>query len=123
MSSISKQIDATIETEVALRQSSFAKELLEAVLNTAARVIKKYGVTPQINWGTAAGAPAVKAAKAPKAGQRSRAVITPEIKQEVKKLVKAGGLSAAQIGEKLGISQPSVQNIKKALGLTKPHKK
>jgi hypothetical protein len=56
--------------------------------------------------------------RAKKAG-RSR--ITPEIKDQVKALVKAGK-TGAEIAKELGISSASVQNIKKALGLVKARK-
>jgi len=49
---------------------------------------------------------------------RKRAVITAETRAEVKKLVGAGK-SGSQIAKQVGISLPSVQNIKKALGLVK----
>ena len=66
-----------------------------------------------------------KAAKAPKAvkakkGKRGkRARITPEIKEAVKAAVAAGKTGAA-LADELGISLPSVQNIKKEFGLVKP---
>ena len=71
--------------------------------------------------GKAATAP--KAAKAPKAAagekkKRTRAVITDETRNKVKELVDAGK-TAAEIATELKISAPSVQNIKKALGLVK----
>jgi hypothetical protein len=64
-----------------------------------------------------------KAAKATKksAGgkkRRTRAVITDATRAEVKKLVEAGK-TGGQIAKAVGISLPSVQNIKKALGLVK----
>jgi DNA-binding NarL/FixJ family response regulator len=64
-----------------------------------------------------------KAAKAGKksAGgkkRRTRAVITDATRAEVKKLVEAGK-TGGQIAKTVGISLPSVQNIKKALGLVK----
>ena len=63
-----------------------------------------------------------KAAKAPTStggGKRSkRTRITPEMKQEVKSLVQ-DGRTGAQIANELGISLPSVQNIKRELGLVK----
>ena len=71
------------------------------------------------------GRPAKKAvvkAAAPKAGKaRKRAKITPEIKQQVKDLV-GKDESGAAIAKALGISLPSVQNIKKELGLVKSRK-
>jgi hypothetical protein len=51
-------------------------------------------------------------------GRRKRAVITDETRAQVKKLVE-GGKTGAEIAKSLGISLPSVQNIKKALGLVK----
>ena len=53
-----------------------------------------------------------------KAGTRTRAKITPEVKDKVKALVKEGKTGAA-IAKEVGISVPSVQNIKKELGLVK----
>jgi hypothetical protein len=50
--------------------------------------------------------------------RRRRAVITDETRASVKKMVE-GGKTGAEISKSLGISLPSVQNIKKALGLVK----
>jgi DNA-binding NarL/FixJ family response regulator len=50
--------------------------------------------------------------------RRTRAVITDETRAEVKKLVN-DGKTGGEIAKNLGISLPSVQNIKKALGLVK----
>ncbi len=64
-----------------------------------------------------------KAAKAPKDGKKGkRAKITPEVKAKVKELVN-DDKTGAQIAKALGISLPSVQNIKKELGLVKARKK
>lgn len=61
---------------------------------------------------------AAKAPKAAKAGKRTRAKITPELKQQVIAAVQAGQ-SGAEIAKSLGLSLPSVQNIKKEAGLVK----
>ena len=63
---------------------------------------------------------AAKAAPAQKGGRkrRTRAVITDETRAQVKKMVDAGK-TGAEIAQTLKISVPSVQNIKKALGLVK----
>ena len=53
-----------------------------------------------------------------KAGRRTRAKITPETKQKVKALV-AAKKTGKQIAAQVGISLPSVQNIKRELGLVK----
>lgn len=63
-------------------------------------------------------ASAPKVAKAPKAGKGKRAKITDDVKAQVKALAEAGK-TGQEIAKVLGISQPSVQNIKKALGLVK----
>lgn len=54
-------------------------------------------------------------------GRKPRAKITPETKQKVKALV-TDGKTGAQIAKALNISLPSVQNIKKELGLVKERK-
>jgi hypothetical protein len=53
---------------------------------------------------------------------RTRAVITDATRADVKKMVDEG-VSGAAIAKALNISLPSVQNIKKALGLVKPRGK
>lgn len=63
--------------------------------------------------------PAASAGKRPR-GKRSR--ITPEMKQELKALVN-DGKTGKQIAKQLGISLPSVQNIKKELGLVNSRSK
>ena len=50
--------------------------------------------------------------------RRKRAKISDATRAEVKKLVEAGK-TGAEIAKAVGISLPSVQNIKKALGLVK----
>ena len=50
--------------------------------------------------------------------RRRRSVITDETRATVKKLVE-GGKTGAEIARSVGISLPSVQNIKKALGLVR----
>ena len=59
--------------------------------------------------------------KAPKSEKkrRVRAVITTEIREQVKLLCEEGK-TGAEIAAALQISKPTVQNIKKALGLVKP---
>lgn len=54
----------------------------------------------------------------PKPARRPRAKITPATRAAVKKLV-AGGKTGAEVAKTVGISLPSVQNIKRALGLVR----
>jgi hypothetical protein len=49
-------------------------------------------------------------------------VIDDAMRAEVKKLLKAGK-TGAEVAKEVGISLPSVQNIKKAFGLVKERKK
>ena len=67
---------------------------------------------------TAAPAAVAQPAAPAKKKRRKRAVITDATRAQVKKLVKAGK-SGSEIAKAAGISLPSVQNIKKALGLVK----
>lgn len=70
----------------------------------------------------AAGGKAARKGSTKSGGRRKRAVITAETKNKVKSLTAAGKTGAA-IAKTVGISIPSVQNIRKELGLTKPRKK
>ncbi len=54
--------------------------------------------------------------------RRKRTAITPKIKKLVKELAMAGR-TGAEIVHAVGISLPSVQNIKRELGLTRVRKK
>lgn len=54
-------------------------------------------------------------------GKRHRAVITDDTRAKVKEMVKSEK-TGAEIAKTLGISLPSVQNIKKALGLVNERK-
>lgn len=58
----------------------------------------------------------------PRKKRGTRAVITDEIRESVKKMA-GDGRTGAEIAKALGISIPSVQNIKKAGGLVKSRKK
>ncbi len=62
--------------------------------------------------------PAVKPAAGVKKKRRKRAVITEAMRAEVKKM-SAAGKTGKEIAKAVGVSLPSVQNIKKALGLVK----
>jgi len=114
-----KELAATKAKIVAL-ENSIAKRLQKELsslhtkygfdsLKTFAKALKvasASGSTPKGHKG--------KAVKA----RRKRAVITDETRASVKKLVE-GGKTGSQIAKSLGISLPSVQNIKKAMGLVK----
>ncbi len=87
--------------------------------------LKEAGGRGSRGRGRRAAAPAAPvASSSSSAGSRKRskrAKITPEIKQELKTLV-GQGKTGAVIAKTLGISLPSVQNIKKELGLVQARK-
>jgi hypothetical protein len=68
------------------------------------------------------GRPPGSGAGGPGKKRRQRAVITDETRAQVKKLTQAGK-TGAEIAKTVGISLPSVQNVKKALGLVHSRKK
>lgn len=114
----------TAKAKIAALEKSIATELNKEL----AALPAKYGfdsVKAFAKAVKAAGAPGKvrPAAKPAAAGKkRTRAVITDATRAEVKKLVEAGK-SGSAIAKSLKISLPSVQNIKKALGLVKARKK
>ncbi len=118
---------ALTKAKVALLEKSIAAELNQEL----AGLPGKYGfdnlpdffkaVTAASRGGK--GRKAAKAAPAPASSgkRRTRAVITADTRAKVKSLVE-GGKTGAEIAKAVGISLPSVQNIKKALGLVKERK-
>jgi hypothetical protein len=117
-----KQLEAT-RAKLADLEQSIASELRRELAGLPA----KYGFDS-----VAAFISAVKGASGGKRGRpaggggrggpgkkrRKRAVITDETRASVKKMV-SDGKTGGEIAKSLGISLPSVQNIKKALGLVK----
>jgi len=63
-----------------------------------------------------------KSAAPVKTGKRKRALITPELKEEIIKTLKAGGKTAGAVAAEFGISGATVNNIKKEAGLTRQKK-
>jgi DNA invertase Pin-like site-specific DNA recombinase len=120
-----KKLEAT-KAKLAALEKSVASELGRELSSLAG----KYGFGNLASFfkavraasggrGKAAKRPARKAGR--KAGGRRRAVITDATRAEVKKLAEAGK-TGAEIAKAVGISLPSVQNVKKALGLVKSRK-
>jgi hypothetical protein len=111
-----KQLEAT-RAKVAKLESAIAAQLAEL-----AALPRKYGFASAAAFIKAVKAAAGKtrgAAKGKAGGpRRKRAVITADTKARVKTLVSAGK-TGAEIAKAVGISLPSVQNIKKELGLVK----
>jgi hypothetical protein len=120
----------TLQKIAALRAEADALEskVAAAQAKELAALPAKYGFSSAADFvaavtaatGARRGRKPGKAAKPVAAGKkrRKRAVITDAMKAEVKKLVEADK-TGAEIAKAVGISLPSVQNIKKELGLVK----
>jgi|SRR5271157_1955533 len=117
-----KELEATKAKIVAL-EKTIAKRLHKEL----ATLHKSYGYSSLDDFVKALrAATGLKGRKSPgrpakgaaKAKRRRRAVITDATRTSVKKLVESGK-TGSQIAKVLRISLPSVQNIKKALGLVK----
>ncbi len=120
-----QQMEAKIAAErvaaLAKLPSEFGYESLNDFIKAVTAAAKTGGKVKGKPGRKAKGAvKAPKVAKAPKAGKGKgkRAKITDEVKAQVKALAEAGK-TGQEIAKALGISAPSVQNIKKALGMVK----
>ena len=71
--------------------------------------------------GGSAGSGVGKAVRGKAKGKRSRGKVTEEIRQKVKEMVEADR-TGAEIAAAVGLSLPTIQNIKKSLGLVKARK-
>lgn len=118
-----KEIEAA-KAKIAALEQSMAEELSKEL----AALPAKYGFASAKAFVkavkvAASGGKVVGPGKAGAGGKkrRTRAVITDATRAQVKSLVEAGK-SGAAIAKAVGISVPSVQNIKKALGLVKERK-
>lgn len=87
-------------------------------LITALQAVSRSGAPARAGRGRPAGSAASAGGKT----RRRRSKITPEMKQQLKSMV-GQGKTGAQIADNLGISLPSVANIKRELGLSKRRKR
>jgi len=114
---ITTSVKALNETKakVARLEKALAKELASLPAAYGFDSLKAFVAAIKAAAGMG-GAGRPKKSAAPKS--RKRAKITDAVRAKVKALVKAGK-TGSQVAKTLGISLPSVQNIKKALGLVK----
>ena len=108
-----KELEAA-KTKIAQLEKSIADEMAQEL----AALPAKFGFGSVQAFLKAVKAASRGGRKPAKSAKRTRAVITPETKAKVKELV-AAGKTGKQIAKVAGISVPSVQNIKKELGLVK----
>jgi len=108
---LEQAIAAELNGELAALPAKYGFESVSAFVAAVARASgKRRGRKPgKAKIASVAGA---------KKSRRKRAVITDAIRAEVKKMV-AAGKSGTEIAKAVKISVPSVQNVKKALGLVK----
>lgn len=126
---LEQEIAQTREKELTAlpKQAGFESvdELIKALAPFASprlRGLLAGGSAPMRRRGGVEGATAADAGGTQESGgSRKRARITDEIKAEVKKLAE-DGKTAAEIAAAVGVSVPSVANIKRELGLTKARK-
>jgi hypothetical protein len=118
ISSVKKLNDA--KAEVARLEQALAKELASLPSVYGFESLKEFVAAIKAAGGGGKRAERPEKATAPKT--RKRAKITDAIRAKVGKLVKARQ-TGSQIAKALKISLPSVQNIKKALGLVRTSEK
>jgi len=117
-------------TEYQTKVDALKKAIASQLKHDLSSLHKKYGFETALDLikaikASAGGKRPGRVAKAAAKGgkkKRKRAKITPEMKQKLKGMVDAGKTGTV-IAKSLGISLPSVQNIKKELGLVKARKK
>ena len=113
IAALEKSVEAAINKELASLPGKYGFASVKAFAKAVKAAAGK---------GRAGGKSSAKPVAAGAKKRRTRAVITDATRADVKKLVEAGK-SGGAIAKALKISLPSVQNIKKALGLVKPRKK
>jgi len=116
------------KAEIAAAEAKLASDRVSALaklpsdfgydnLNAFIKAVKAaYGKGGKAAKGKPGRKPKAAAPKAAKKGKRAK--ITDEVKAQVKAMVEANK-TGQEIAKALGISAPSVQNIKKALGMVK----
>jgi hypothetical protein len=116
-------------TEYQTKVDALKKAIAAQLKHDLSSLHEKYGFATPLDLikaikGSSGGKRRGRPAKAAPAGKkrRKRAKITPEMKHKLKGLVESGKTGTV-IAKTLGISLPSVQNIKKELGLVKARKK
>ena len=116
-----KELEATKAKIVVLEKSvakRLKKELATLHKNYGFKTLDEFVKALRTASGPAGGRRRGRPSKGATKARRRRAVITDATRARVKKLV-ASGKTGSQIAKALRISLPSVQNIKKALGLVK----
>jgi hypothetical protein len=112
VASLEQSIQNKLNRELAALPEKYG---FESAADLAKAIVAASGKRPGRKPGKAA---KTKAKAAGGGRRRKRAKITDAMREEVKKMVEAGK-TGSEIAKAVGISLPSVQNIKKQLGLVK----
>ena len=119
--------------QLAVRQklSAIEAKLGRKMQREMASLPEKYGYDGMVSLiaalkelsdgGGSVGSGGGKAARGKSKGKRSRGKVTEEIRQKVKEMVEADK-TGGEIAAAVGLSLPTIQNIKKKLGLVKERK-
>jgi DNA-binding NarL/FixJ family response regulator len=116
---LEKSITAELNQELAALPGKFGFDDVAAFVDAVRSASRSSGSKGKPRGRRPAAAAAAPASTGGK--RRKRAIITSETRSKVKSLVEAGK-TGAEIARSVGISLPSVQNIKKDLGLVKSRK-
>lgn len=109
LAALEQAVQAELRSELAALPAKYGFENVSAFLAAVRRAS-----------GSRRGRPP-KAAKGLGRARRRRATVTDATRAEVKKLVE-GGNTGSEIAKAVGVSLPTVQNIKKSLGLVRKQK-
>ena len=113
VASLEKSIENKLNRELAALPGKYGFETADEL---AEAIIRASGQGAVSGGGKRRGRKPGKAKAAGGGRRRKRAKITDEMREQVKKMV-ADGKTGSEIAKAVGISLPSVQNIKKAAGL------
>ena len=113
VASLEKSIENKLNRELAALPEKYG---FETAAELAEAIIRASGSGAVRGGGKRRGRKPGQAKAAAGGRRRKRAKITDEMREQVKKLV-AEGKTGSAIAKEVGISLPSVQNIKKAAGL------
>ncbi len=119
---LEKTISAAREAALASLPAQFGFATAREFLTAFKAATRHRSVPAVVKVVPARTAGQVETPKSRKPRRRRRAKVTDQTRADVKKLA-AAGKTGLQIAKALGISRPTVQNIKKALGLTQRRKK
>ena len=116
LAELQESVAAELNKELAALPARYGFDNVPAFVKAVQNASRGGGKAPRAAAKSSSAKPASGGGK-----RRKRAVITPETRAKVKAMVE-DGKTGGEIAKAVGISLPSVQNIKKALGLVEERK-